>query len=446
MGEPSGDGAKVTQATDSVGRKGDAQADRLRLMFDPWLSTSHRAVSAICGNLIWAMEERSAEGRQRKRKARDKENLEAIIRAIAANLAHAVAAEVNPPSVAVSLRGARMALTRYDRKGFSALPDVLALLDGALFTLHRSTRKGVASTITALPSFAELLQRFRWRGDHFGEVPGRETIWLSRTEHDYVEDTKTVELIDYAETEETTGLRQEMVLINAALADADLAMEPDAGPKILTTVGRSLRRQFKLLPEDHAERFDRSGRLFGGWWQSLSRDRRTSLRIDGEPIADLDFANMFMRLAYIEAGHAPPDGDLYSTVPGLSEARWRPGVKLLVNAMLFRTGPLTRLPKGATELLPRGMTGAAARQAVLAAHPTLAPVFEAGAGFRIMNAESRILVAALLGLADRKIAALPMHDGLMVARSKADKAAQIMKEAAQSTVGYKLPISLKSFI
>jgi hypothetical protein len=337
-------------------------------------------------------------------------------------------------------------MTRYDRKGFSALPDVLGILDGHLFTLERSSRKGVASTITARSGFEEMLRRFRWRGDHFGEVPGRETIWLSRTSHDYVEDTKTLELIDYSETAETTRLREEMAVINAALASADLAIEADSGPKILTTVGRSLRRQFKLLPEDRRERFDRSGRLFGGWWQDFPKVRRPSLRIDGEPVADLDFANMFVRLAYIDAGETPPEGDLYGFIPRLTEARWRPGVKLLVSAMLFRTGPLTRLPKGSKELLPPGLTGTDARQAILAGHPALAATFETGAGFRIMNAESRILVAALLALADEKITALPMHDGLMVARSKATKAAHIMKEAARETTGHNLPITLKSLM
>jgi hypothetical protein len=45
------------------------------------------------------------------------------------------------------------------------------------------------------------------------------------------------------------------------------------------------------------QRFDLSGRLFGGFWQGLQRQRRSGIRIDGEPVATLDYSSMFARLA-----------------------------------------------------------------------------------------------------------------------------------------------------
>jgi hypothetical protein len=43
----------------------------------------------------------------------------------------------------------------------------------------------------------------------------------------------------------------------------------------------------------------------------LKKERRANIRINGEPIADLDFKNMFARLAYASVGQEPPEGDLY---------------------------------------------------------------------------------------------------------------------------------------
>jgi hypothetical protein len=153
---------------------------------------------------------------------------------------------------------------------------------------------------------------------------------------------------------------------------------------------------------------------------------------------------MFLRLAYAEAGLTPPAGDLYASIPGLSEPRWRSGVKKVVLAMLFRTSPLTRAPRGTRSMLPSGLPASQLRSAILAAHPALAEVFETGIGLRLMFRESQVLVAALLALADKDAAALPMHDGLMVARSKADLAARIMGDAAEAITGHRLPISLKT--
>lgn len=106
--------------------------------------------------------------------------------------------------------------------------------------------------------------------------------------------------------------RAEMERINAFLAKADLKLLPEANTPEVVTARRHLIRYFKLSPfaadRKQTARFDLAGRLFGGWWQELPSGHRQAIRIDGEPIADLDFASMFLRLAYLKAGIAPPDG------------------------------------------------------------------------------------------------------------------------------------------
>jgi hypothetical protein len=416
---------------------------RCALMFDPWLTSNSLIVRAISDNVL-SWYEHNAPPRRRRMKERDRQNLAMIVRTILANLAYAAAIKLDPPAIGISLRKAKQKLTRYDRPGFTGLPAILESLSatGAMFTLRKSDRKGTASAIIANPTLVGTLQRFRFSPQNFAQAEGhRETIYLTRTERDYVEGTTDRELIDYRDTSETLRYRAETDSINGFLARADLRMEPDGGPVVITSVRRHLRRYFSLPLGSEEPRFDLGGRLFGGWWQDLPRDRRYAIRIKGEPIADLDFASMFLRLAYLRAGIAPPEGDLYAVIPGL--AGWRDGAKKLASAMLFRTSPLLKVPRDLRDELPPRISGKHLRAAVLAAHPALESVFETGVGLSLMFTESQILIAALLRLVDRGIPALPMHDGLMVARSKASAAMDAMVAASEKITGVRLPISLK---
>ena len=107
---------------------------------------------------------------------------------------------------------------------------------------------------------------------------------------------------------------------------------------------RQLRRRFTL------GRFDRGGRLFGGFWISLPKSvRLKGLRIDGEEVTGLDYSALNPRLAYHLAVADPPPGDAY-TLPGLEQSR--DGVKRVFNAMLFKH-PVTQFPKGVRALFPR---------------------------------------------------------------------------------------------
>ncbi|MDD1522117.1 MULTISPECIES: hypothetical protein [Bradyrhizobium] len=249
-------------------------------------------------------------------------------------------------------------------------------------------------------------------------------------------------MIDYEDTEETVALREEMERLNGFLRTAKLTFEPDGGSPVLTT-HRDLVRHFKMSEHDQP-RFDLGGRMFNGWWQELPSNRRHAIRINGEPIADLDFSSAFLRLAFIEAGIEPPAGDLYARIPKIDAGLYRDGIKQIVSAMLFRETPLSRIPSDLKDRLPRGMSGVEIRDAVLAAFPELSDVFETGIGLRLMLRESQIMLRSLLRLAELNVAAMNMHDGLMVQRSKADVAAREMTNAALETVGTPLPIVLKS--
>ncbi len=112
--------------------------------------------------------------------------------------------------------------------------------------------------------------------------------------------------------------------------------------------------------------------------------------------------------------------------------------------MLARSTPLTQLPQGSKEHLPRGCTGRSIREAILARHSPIRDQFESDAAMGFMRTESDILVAALLRLLDLGVVALPMHDGLIVRRDKAAVAAAVLREASLTVIGFELPVAEKS--
>jgi hypothetical protein len=121
------------------------------------------------------------------------------------------------------------------------------------------------------------------------------------------------------------------------------AERPGAAMASLVTLHhRTLRRTFNGT-------WEQGGRLFGGFWQTMPRpDRFKNIRIGGEPVALVDYGQLFLRLAYAEAGVTPPPGDLYdmtgqdASLPNLK--RLRDARKKLVNALFFRRAPLVQWP------------------------------------------------------------------------------------------------------
>lgn len=441
---------KVKRKTEQENEWRAAQSGRLRFMFDPYLTTEDKLLTEMAQYFLAAYELKS--GRKRQLKAKDRENAKQILLSLFANLARAFIAGEDPPAIGISLKDAKRKRTRYDRPEFSGVSRVVRNVEevALAFELEKSTSKGTASRLNARPMFVDSLRHDDSRLAVLLKIAkGRETIRLSRVTKDYANGISDRELIDYADTDETRRFRSEMNIINAGLGNDQHRIEL-FGTRQADIQLRFLQRSFVLpdfVPEG-VERFDLGGRLFGisgsAWWQALPSDQRWRIRLDRERIADLDFQNMALRLAFLAAGAEPPQGDLYSRIPGLAEPRWREGAKKLVSAMLFRSKPLVRLPKGLATLLPPRTSAEAIRAEIFRAFPELAGVMETGAGLHLMFRESEILVAALLDFAAKDIPALPMHDGVMVPQSKANIAGEILQSAASRIVGFPLPVVSKT--
>lgn len=232
--------------------------------------------------------------------------------------------------------------------------------------------------------------------------------------------------LDYADTERTRKMRNEIQRINRLLEAAPLTLEgfPAADPR-----DRALRRTFNNGV------WTDGGRLFGGFWQPMKRaERFRHLRIDGEAVAYVDFRQLFPTLLYFRSQLQPPDSDLYDVA---GDRQHRAGWKALINAMLFARGPLRNWPDDTRELFPPGTELRKAVAAVIARHSPVAHHFGTGIGFRLMATESAIMVEALLRLFTAGITALPVHDAVLVGRYRAEQAAAILEETSEELTGHR---------
>lgn len=235
------------------------------------------------------------------------------------------------------------------------------------------------------------------------------------------------EPIDYKDSRRTNLLRGQIRRLNRRLGDANIEITEAGKALRLGTDGglvvphrRSLRRIF------NNRSWQDGGRLAGGFWMSMPRaERFERIRLDGERIADVDYRQLYPRLAYVRAGAEQPDGDIYDVAgDGTTRDAW----KVLLNAMLFADGLLGNWPKGAREHFPKGTKLRDAIEMLERKHGPIAHLFGKGLGYQLMKSESDMLIAVVSHLFAQGITALPLHDAVLVARSHAETARKAMQD------------------
>ncbi len=233
--------------------------------------------------------------------------------------------------------------------------------------------------------------------------------------------------IDYRDTARTKLMRAQVKRINKWLRNASINILDGGGGvhlgkdgQVVVVHRRSLRRIF------NNSIWQNGGRLAGGFWMSMSRSERFErIRLDGERIADVDYRQLFPRLAYVRAQAEQPEGDIYDVA---GDGSGRDGWKMLLNAMLFADGPLGNWPKGAREHFPAGVKLRDAIDMLKRKHAPIAHLFGTGLGFELMRHESDMLISIMTHLFKNGVTALPLHDAVLVAHTHAETAKQLMQD------------------
>lgn len=400
-------------------------------------------VTAVCDQ-----HERETDPRRRQRRSADHAKHLTAIEVTTANLVHTVLSpqEGRRAVLTGNPEGGR---TRYDnpalgkpyRRLLGALEDI-GWLDRQVGIRGQEGR--FASSIAPTAAFrAKVIEAGMTLAD-LGRIAGEEVILAKRKETTGRGELLWTGLVDYPETEQTQRLRETMRAVNAFIAGADIAFLDD-GLGTVDLGNRVQRRHFLCAAGDDLPSFDLGGRLYGGAWQNLPKPRCGGIRINGEPIAILDYASMAPRLAYASMGLEAPEGDIYA-LPGLDTQEVRPAVKAGFNTLLC--DPFTRMRGWPTveegdPVLPRGWSVPRFRQALLSRHPLLAPCLGTGMAPRLQNTESVTLMEVLVEMKARSIPVLSLHDGLFCPVSRIAEVKKVMEVAALDVAHVTIPVDVK---
>ncbi|OYQ25110.1 hypothetical protein CHU93_14895 [Sandarakinorhabdus cyanobacteriorum] len=241
-------------------------------------------------------------------------------------------------------------------------------------------------------------------------------------------------LLDYRDTPETIRMRKTLESVNALFLAADItlpgplpALEAMDEEEPLPELGQAwLYRVF------NNGSFDLGGRFYGGWWMGLNKQDRVRLRINGEPVVELDYAGFHPRIMYDLAKNFAPQAPY--ELPGRLAEVPRDLCKKAFAQLLNSSGGTIRAPKGARAQLPRRVSWKQVVEAMEQKHAPVAHWFRKGRGLELQAIDARIAEQVLLHMSQRGIPCLPVHDSFIVPASQADTLQEEMDKAYRSVV------------
>lgn len=174
--------------------------------------------------------------------------------------------------------------------------------------------------------------------------------------------------------------------------------------------------------------WDKGGRLYGGFWQSFSKEARLTILLDGQEVAEIDIKATFPVLVYHTLGidywgqfdKWIPEADPYF-LEGYTDEDYRSALKLVFNAAINVTndgkhqGWLTNIIREKNISQRVNEEAPALKEKLLAKHPQI-PFFNAEVGSTMMFLESEIVLAVIKEFSKLGKPVLTVHDSFIVKR------------------------------
>ena len=418
--------------------------------FNPFLCARTDKLMALIAEVQVQMSGYEAyyETRKRARRPADQVTYDRIIEAILCDLC---AVELGADNDSIHLPLSKKILGAKSRyKGTAlgkTLPDILSVLsapemDFVVLEKGHSTFKivdddlnvafagGRQTILKAGPKLLSRIERFGIKRADVGHAPEEEVLVL-RTPKRHANSIAAYQ--EYEDDDATIALRQQMTDINAWLDTADITCN-------LHQVDPTQRRLRRIFNNSD---FAQGGRLYGGFWQTMSSDERQEhILIEDAWCVELDYGQMSLAILYGLTGTKPPDGDLYDLSTQGIPTSYRKGIKTVTQALINSSKVPRRMPKGVRKHLPSHTNIRDILAAIESKHPVIFPLMTSGIGMQLFRKESDILVDVLETLRSKGIVALPVHDAVVVRDDNADKAKAVMKQVFREHTGITPDVTL----
>jgi len=261
----------------------------------------------------------------------------------------------------------------------------------------------------------------------------QETIILKAG--DDLESFEKGDLLEYIDTPETVRMRYILDQYNKLLKLSHLdicSIEKPYVDRLITKGERSGetvrvhidRRNVFVKRVFNDNSWERGGRFYGGWWQSINRDMRSDIMINGKPTVEVDYKAMHIALLFSEIGYQH-EYDPYtldtSVFPSRNDFDQRQATKEIVLMALnaksktkafraFRSDQATghsfkKLKNTQLEKLLNAFTNK---------YPEVAPYLCTGKGLELMYRDSCIAEYVIDHFTKLDVPVLCMHDSFIV--------------------------------
>lgn len=287
-------------------------------------------------------------------------------------------------------------------------------IERAELAIGRRTKRGFRGWQSDLRSTAALTEIF----DKHGQEPiygRRDSILRSRKDGSLLprppmkERVRQVEGVNEMLDSISMGLEQTGVLVlkNGLLLFERL--EYDRGPRLVQQKLRldrmGGRRVFTSDIKHH-------GRFYCPA-QNIPASARSLSTLNGEQVVELDFCSMHVSLAYAMCG-AKMEGDPYD-IPGFTRQQGKLGLLTAFNATTLRAAIAALTDRrGGRPVFTSGKEAARLLEKVKIRHAPIASMLCSDAGMKLMNLDSKIMLAAVDRLIAQGIPSIPIHDSILV--------------------------------
>lgn len=190
-------------------------------------------------------------------------------------------------------------------------------------------------------------------------------------------------------------------------------------------------------------RLDRGGRFYGGWWESIPKESRRYITINGQPTVEVDFQEFHPRMLYVLHQQAAPDElyDLGLRFSGLPDydpnkkpyKQQREIIKKFMNALINDEQGKHRLSDASAKFL--GLSDNELREIVCAKHPVIKLAEKTDTGLQLQFLDSEIAEKVMLDLMPLGIVALPVHDSFLVRQDFLPQLRAAMLKAFEEVMG-----------
>lgn len=250
---------------------------------------------------------------------------------------------------------------------------------------------------------------------------------------------KNDQLSKYADTGQTTAMRNALERINAQIGSTDISTS-----RPLTSNQRKLEfagTRASLYRVFNYGSFETGGRYYGGWWQHISKGARRLIQLDGVPVIEADYRGFNAAVLLAQAGLPIPD-DPYSVIPGVSRCTTlREHGKTTLAAMLNSATGHTSEPRD-FDTEKHGMAPEAFRSLVQDAFPMVRDMMGQKMGMKLQRQESDLAEQIMLYFVDQGLSILPMHDAFLVQEHLSDELVQVMQYTFNQQYGQIPPIKV----